>query len=148
MIAHQTTHGVAVVGASTGNVISRNSIFSNGALGIDLDADGVTPNDLPAGNEDVDTGPNELQNTPVLVTATLNGTDLDVNYGVPSAAAHAVYPLTVELFIADAAGQEGEVFLAGTDLRAAAANHDPHRRDRCHWAGRVGNDASRRHRDG
>jgi hypothetical protein len=65
--------------ASVGNAIRGNSIHSNGGLGIDLGGDGVTPND-PG---DADTGPNQLQNFPVLsvalaggstwVTGTLNG---------------------------------------------------------------------------
>jgi parallel beta-helix repeat protein len=48
------------------NRASRNVLFSNGALGIDLGGDGVTPND-PG---DADTGPNALQNFPVLSQAT------------------------------------------------------------------------------
>lgn len=39
-----------------------NSIFANGGLGIDLNADGVTRND----NRDSDAGPNQLQNHPIL----------------------------------------------------------------------------------
>jgi len=46
----------------TGNLMRGNSMFSNGALGIDLSPEGVTPND-PL---DADSGANELQNSPVL----------------------------------------------------------------------------------
>jgi hypothetical protein len=60
-----------VVFNGTGNSIRGNAIFSNGALGIDLgnntfpqNANGVTPNDP----NDPDTGPNNLQNFPVLTS--------------------------------------------------------------------------------
>jgi CSLREA domain-containing protein len=48
--------------AGSGNSLLANSIFSNGGLGIDLNEDGVTLND-PG---DSDSGPNGLQNYPVL----------------------------------------------------------------------------------
>ncbi|MGD8869747.1 MAG: hypothetical protein PVI01_19155, partial [Gemmatimonadales bacterium] len=57
--------GVELPDAGAGNRITGNSIDGNGGLGIDLGADGVTPND-PG---DVDTGPNDLQNYPDLVAA-------------------------------------------------------------------------------
>ena len=66
--------GVAVVGESSSE-ISRNSIFSNGGLDIDLGNDGITQND-PL---DADSGPNSLQNTASLrfagayVRGTFNG---------------------------------------------------------------------------
>lgn len=47
------------------NRIQRNSIYSNGGLGIDLETNGVTPNDL----DDSDAGANNLQNFPVIVNA-------------------------------------------------------------------------------
>jgi hypothetical protein len=45
--------------------ITNNRIFGNDQLGIDLNEDGVTPND----EDDHDVGPNELQNFPVLESA-------------------------------------------------------------------------------
>jgi hypothetical protein len=52
--------------AGTGNGVLQNSIFSNGGLGIDLGPDGVTANDP----QDPDTGPNNLQNFPVITSVT------------------------------------------------------------------------------
>lgn len=62
-------HGVLVDGnAATGNLISDNSIYGNIGIAINLGLDWVTPND--AG--DADTGPNGLQNFPVLESAEAN----------------------------------------------------------------------------
>jgi len=67
-IAFNKDDGLEVLGsAASGNAISRNSVFSNGGIGIDLkggfeDAAGNTVND-PG---DVDEGPNGLQNKPVV----------------------------------------------------------------------------------
>ena len=51
------------------NAIRGNAIYGNAALGIDFSGDGVTPND-PG---DPDTGPNELQNFPVLTGVQASG---------------------------------------------------------------------------
>jgi hypothetical protein len=67
IIAFNTGAGVAVHDpTTTGNSIRGNSIFGNGSLGIDMNGDGVTLNNT--GN--VDSGPNHLQNYPVLLSAT------------------------------------------------------------------------------
>jgi uncharacterized repeat protein (TIGR01451 family) len=61
--------GVLLETTGTGIVLNANSIFSNQGLGIDLGNDGITPND--AG--DPDTGPNNLQNYPVLTAMSSAG---------------------------------------------------------------------------
>ena len=65
-IAFNSTSGVNVTGL-TSNSIQANSIYSNGSLGVNLGASGVTAND-PL---DADTGSNNLQNFPVLLGARL-----------------------------------------------------------------------------
>ncbi len=60
--------------SATSNVILSNRIFSNGTLGIDLAPRGVNPNDADA----QDTGPNQLQNFPVILSATSSSTGTTV----------------------------------------------------------------------
>jgi Ca2+-binding RTX toxin-like protein len=68
-LAFNAGAGVQVTGGS-GSTIRLNSLYSNGGLGIDLGAAGVTPNDLGDG----DSGPNNLQNFPLLSNlSVLNG---------------------------------------------------------------------------
>lgn len=73
--------GVTVVsiGAGTGtdNAILSNRISGNAGLGIDLNDDDITNNDrdneaTPASEADLDTGPNNLQNFPRMISADLN----------------------------------------------------------------------------
>ncbi len=55
--------GVRIEGADAqANLVRCNSIFNNEGIGIDLGADGVTPND-PLDSDD---GPNRLQNFPII----------------------------------------------------------------------------------
>ena len=68
VIAFSTTTGVLVEGdSSVRNRILRNSIYGSGQLNIDLAPLGLTPND----RLDQDTGPNFLQNFPVITGAML-----------------------------------------------------------------------------
>jgi CSLREA domain-containing protein len=75
VIANNVEEGVKVSSpGDINNLISQNSIYANGKLGINLvggaeDAKGVTANDT----NDSDTGPNLLQNYPVVTSAITNG---------------------------------------------------------------------------
>jgi Viral BACON domain len=66
-IAFNGGAGVVVLGPL--NPVSSNSLFANAGLGIDLAGDGVTPNDPCDG----DPGANNLQNTPVITSASSAG---------------------------------------------------------------------------
>jgi len=72
-IAFNGDDGVEVFSiSSTGNEISRNSIFSNVGLGIDLVGQGESPSTnvfTPNDPGDADEGPNNLQNKPLINSA-------------------------------------------------------------------------------
>jgi hypothetical protein len=75
IIAHSIQTGVRITGANVNGITVRgDSIHSNSLLGIDLDVQGVTPND----DLDADAGPNGKQNFPVLSSAEANGSTLSV----------------------------------------------------------------------
>jgi titin len=100
-------------GAAIENVIARNSIFSNGSLGIDLDPFGVTEND-PG---DPDGGANNLQNFPVVASAASGGGGTTVQ-GTLNSTPDSRFVL--EFFsnsACDASGHgEGERFLGSTTV--------------------------------
>src|SRR5829696_4454501 len=108
-IAFNGDDGISVSGSTTSaNVISRNSVFSNVGLGIDLvggveDAAGRTAND--AG--DVDAGPNGLQNKPYLGSAkTVSGKS--TVKGTLNSAAGKSYRVE---FYSNPSGDEGKKFI-------------------------------------
>jgi hypothetical protein len=68
--------------------IAANAIYSNQSLGIDLGAAGVTDNDMI----DADAGANDLQNFPVLASATATSTSVTVS-GSLNTTASAIYTL-------------------------------------------------------
>ena len=107
----------------SGHRISGNSIYANGALGIDLL--GVPGVDVAAGSDplDADDGdPNGLQNRPVLASAADDGLTLEVDWSLDSAPDTAY---AVEFFYSaecDPAGAgEGEVFLGAVQATTDAA---------------------------
>lgn len=107
LIAGNDTSGVQVNGAAQAAILG-NLIYNNQGMGIDLAGDGVTANDL----NDGDSGPNGLQNFPVVGAATTqNGTSRVT--ATLNAAASQTY--SVELFSSpscDTSGNgQGQVFL-------------------------------------
>ena len=111
VIANNRLTGIRVIGANSDrNTITRNSIFDNGTLGVDLAPLGQpNPNDA----SDADSGPNEQLNFPVLQAATSQ-----------QATGTACANCTVEVFLADGgagAYGEGKTFVgssvAGADGR-------------------------------
>ena len=108
--------GVNVVSSTTTGVsISRNSINSNAGLGITFG--GLVPND-PG---DADTGPNNLQNFPVLTSAVLGGGTTTVTGTLNSTPSTT---FTIELFDSpscDPSGfGEGATFAASTNVTTDA----------------------------
>ncbi|MGD9126238.1 MAG: DUF4347 domain-containing protein, partial [Planctomycetia bacterium] len=82
-IAFNDRDGIRIDDAdSTRNGILYNSIYSNTGLGINLGTDGVTANDTG----DSDTGPNNLQNTPVITSAVTHGSSIDITGSLNSTA--------------------------------------------------------------
>ena len=78
--------GISILSnGATGNLISSNSIYSNGGLGIDLGGNGVTSNDTG----DPDTGPNNLQNFPVLASVISSTGSVTISGSLNSAASKA-----------------------------------------------------------
>lgn len=111
--------GVRIRQGSSRNLISANSIFGNGALGIDLGPAGVTPND-PG---DADAGANNLQNFPEIIQA-FGGTAVAVSGALNSTAGSA---FTIEIF-ANANGDnsgygEGAVYLGSIPVVTDAAGY-------------------------
>jgi parallel beta-helix repeat protein len=117
-IAHNGQEGIALLGG-VGNAIRQNSMFENGSLGIDLNDNGLTPNDA----NDPDTGANNLQNSPEIQSVVLNATNLDIQALVDSTTSNSQYDLTLEFFIADADGQEGETFLGDATYASGDAQN-------------------------
>jgi hypothetical protein len=123
IIAANGNDGVTVAGG-TGNAIRANSIFANGTteqhLGIDLNDDGVSPNDAGDG----DTGSNNLQNFPILSSAVTVGGSTVITGTLNSTAST---QLTVEFFVstscaATAKGQT-QAFLGSTSVATDASGN-------------------------
>jgi hypothetical protein len=102
-----------VIASGTGDAILGNSIVANHKLGIDLGDDGVTPNH-PVGTG---TGPNNLQNFPVLTSVVSTGTSTVIQ-GTLNSTPETSFRL--EFFANDAADPsgfgQGQLFLGAATL--------------------------------
>ncbi len=121
VIGNNGENGIALSStAGTGNSFGANSITGNTLLGIDIGNNGRTPND-PA---DADSGPNNLQNYPDIVSKQIVNNELIVGFKVDSAPANSAYGtngINIRFFKADASG-EGERFLGSSYYTLADYN--------------------------
>ncbi|MEO8279377.1 MAG: DUF4347 domain-containing protein, partial [Ideonella sp.] len=112
-VAFNIDRGVVAAGNTTlGNALLGNTIHSNGSIGIDLGWNGITANDATV-NMDSDSGPNGLQNFPVLTSANSNASGTTI---VGTINSNANTTLRIEFYgnrptIADTPNGEGERYL-------------------------------------
>ena len=112
-IAFNSGPGISVRNThSVGNQFEANAIYANDGLGIDLNSDGVSLND----SSDADTGPNNLQNFPVITQIVAGAT----THVVGSLNSTASKTFIIDLYanmIADPSGYgEGEVWLTSFEV--------------------------------
>jgi hypothetical protein len=102
LISGNGFYGVGISGnLTTGNSIRGNSIHSNGGLGIDLGGDlAVTPND----GGDVDSGPNNLMNFPVITDVTFDGVQTTITGTLDTITPETA---TVDVYASDVADGSG-----------------------------------------
>ena len=125
VIAFNNGAGVLVSGTfdqATGNLIRKNTTFQNTGLGIDIGSAGITSNDYC----DADSGPNNLQNFPVLTSVNSNNgiTAIAGNFNsLPSSS------FTLDFFAnltPDASGNgEGKIYLGSTIVTTDAGCNGP-----------------------
>jgi hypothetical protein len=101
VIAYNGGSGVLIeLTAGPGNAVHENSIMSNRGLNIDIGGDGDSPND----SGDVDSGPNNYQNKPTILSARTDGVTTTIR-GVLNSAANSSY--SIELFVQPPATDPG-----------------------------------------
>jgi hypothetical protein len=126
LIANNGLEGVAVYDPdTTGNTIRGNAIFNNTRLGINLaggteDGFGVTANDP----QDADTGPNNLQNFPVIASASVSGGATAIA-GMLNSTPNRTFQIDFyRNAIADPSGHgQGQVYLGNTSVTTDAGGN-------------------------
>ena len=126
IVAYNLGAGIEVQGltdASNGNTIRGNSIYSNGGIGIDLAGDGPTAND-PL---DVDGGPNQRQNYPIVNSAVPTAPSGTQVQGTLDSAASTAY--TLDFYASPACEArpqdftEGLLYLGSEDVVTDGSGH-------------------------
>jgi hypothetical protein len=118
-IRNNSSRAISINTASAQVAIRANDVFSNGGPGIDLNADGITFNDI----NDVDSGSNGLQNFPVLTRVEqtqLSGVRVEGNLDRPAGAGS--FSFELDLFAStacDGTHGEGESFILSQTLNFA-----------------------------
>lgn len=108
-----------VVLSGTGNSVRGNALFSTLGLGIDLGFDSRTDND----SGDADTGPNLLQNFPVVDSAKLSGTSVVIDGDLDSTPGT---KFAIDLYTNVDGSATGEDFFATINVTTDATGH-------AHW---------------
>jgi len=118
-VAFNVGTGIQLVGG-TNNSVRGNSIFSNGNLGIDLGANGLTANDP----NDADGGVNLLQNFPVITNVLGTSSDTAIQ-GTLHSRSNATYELDFFSNVArDSSGfGEGEKYLGSAGVTTDASGN-------------------------
>jgi hypothetical protein len=121
VISGNASAGVEIDGASTRNTVRGNAISSNGGLGIDLSSasqpDGVTPNDPGDG----DTGPNLLQNYPVLTSVSSFGGTTRISGTINTTPNQTIVLDFYASFACASSGNgEGEAYLSSSSVQTGA----------------------------
>lgn len=110
-VASNRSKGIVVDGFSNQERLTQNSIYGNAEIGIDLGNNGLSEND----HRDTDTGPNNMQNFPELVSASYEGSQLNIQFVMPSEPAYSAYPLQIEFFKSDG-NRQGKEYISGYQL--------------------------------
>jgi hypothetical protein len=132
VIAYSGTKGI-VVGTDAsatdvsntsvrGNIVYQNGDADNMDIGIDLGDDGVTTNDNSG--DDADTGPNNLQNFPIIedVTYDESNDNVSISYRVQTTTSNAAYPLTIDFYAADSEQSgEGQTYIGSQEYTSGDA---------------------------
>jgi large repetitive protein len=123
LIAYNGANGV-MVGANTmdqsvGNAVLENSIFANDNLGISLGGES-SPAGTPVGSPP--SGPNNLQNAPVLTSALLSGSNTTIT-GTLSSTPNTTF--SVEFFSNPAGTGQGETFIGSIEVTTNGSGFAP-----------------------